>query len=718
MISKMTRVLGLTVLTIISVGSAAEPQPHKVTAELLADKPISPLLYSNFIELGYGIQVEPMWSEMLFNRSFEKFFPYKSISNEWFDLWIDNDPTKGFKTDWTQEDWYHSGYEHNAWFACPGQDGPLRIAEDSTFIIEKSPALDVQIQQVQGGSGHGVSCLTLTNRETDKWGGLAQEGKYLKKGQSYRFRGMLKSEGGILNAEVRIYPEKNWDKPLAVVPLKKITSAFSEHEATFKNKSYEGRATFSVWIPPQSTLTADDFSLMPVKTVYGWRPEAIEVAKRINPGVMRFPGGCFASFYDWKDGVGPYSQRKPQPSHFWGGLNYNDVGTAEFAMLCKQMGSEMMFCVNLHHPLKKYYEWHLGDNKGKHNFEFGWFADLQQGAQNAADWVAYCNLPKGAHPMADLRAKHGYSKPFGVKFWEMDNEVFRWFKPTEHAEAAVVYAKAMKAVDPTIKIGLVTYGDFAEYDYTPHLKAMLEIAGPYVDFLADRRDAQDGLDHMLGVMREYNRTHGANLYYCNTEFLAYEGIPDSQNRYNYEGNITKSFMFSKWFYAMNILKHYMAWQRRGGDVLFVNFNNFANTHSQCVIETPKEGAFVTAAGRAFELLSRTPAAWPLRIVDYPHRLEPNFQVQAAWSLDKQKLVLYVLNREVQEHSASFDLSELKRTFKRAEVSMLRADGPYVMNTLANPEAIERRDWTQKKPVQDGRYAVISPPFSFIHIVLE
>ena len=50
--------------------------------------------------------------------------------------------------------------------------------------------------------------------------------------------------------------------------------------------------------------------------------------------------------------------------------------------------------------------------------------------------------------------------------------------------------------------------------------------------------------------------------------------------------------------------------------LFVNFSNLANTHSQCVIDTPKEGAYLTAAGKAFELLAHSPAAWPLKIKDY------------------------------------------------------------------------------------------------------
>ena len=135
----MVAIIALLALAIRPL-CAQKPDQFTVTDKIMADKPISPLLYSNFIELGYGIQVEPMWAEMLWNRSFEKFIPYKHINKVWFDLFLDpKDHSKGYKTDWSSEDWYHSGYEHNAWFAAPGKAGNLPINEESTFFISESP---------------------------------------------------------------------------------------------------------------------------------------------------------------------------------------------------------------------------------------------------------------------------------------------------------------------------------------------------------------------------------------------------------------------------------------------------------------------------------------------------------------------------------------------------------------------------------------------------
>lgn len=690
-----------------------------ITNVELADKPISELLYSHFIELGYGIQVEPMWNEMLFNRSFEPFKPYKGINIEWYDLWHDRrNHSKGYETDWSKFDWYHSGYEHNSWYAAPGEQGPIQIHEHATFMIGQSPVLDIEIISKPGGSGHGEQSIQIVNRELIKWGGLAQEGKFLRKGESYRFSGQLRSDDAD-NAEIRLYRTGDWEEPIVARRIEGVHSQYATYTVDFVDITYEGWATFVLWIPPQSTFEADDFSLKPLNTVHGWRPEIVEALKRVGPKVIRFPGGCFASFYDWRDGVGTYSQRRPQPSYFWGGQNYNDVGTAEMAMLGKAVKSELMFCVNVYHPLKEKYDHYFDEQRNVlMGYEFPQFTDIEEGARQAADWVAYCNLPAGSHRMADLRAAHGYEEPFDVRFWELDNEVHRWFGWEDYAHAAVVYARAMKAVDPSIQIGLVTYGGDETISFHSKLRQMLDIAGPSIDFLADRHNAEDGLDEMLSIMREYNESTGSDLKYCNTEKLFYEGEPDDQNRFDYEGEITKSFMFGKWIYALQAATEFLSFQRRGGDVLFVNFNNLANTHSQCVIDTPKEGAYLTAAGRVMELLSKSPAAWTLQLEGKETRMTDEFQLQAAWDLERKRLVLNVLNRTNEDVTAVFDYSSIGKRFNQAHSVLLSAPGPLAMNKLDHPNAIQQEEWMEDGLIGEETFEIHVPKYGFAQIVLE
>ena len=89
----------LPAVSLFAAGPRDE-KPFIVTAEEYSKAPLSPLLYGNFIELGYGRQVEAMYSEMLFNRSFEHFLPYRDINKSWYDLYFDeSDHEKGYEKD-------------------------------------------------------------------------------------------------------------------------------------------------------------------------------------------------------------------------------------------------------------------------------------------------------------------------------------------------------------------------------------------------------------------------------------------------------------------------------------------------------------------------------------------------------------------------------------------------------------------------------------------
>jgi alpha-L-arabinofuranosidase len=156
--------------------------------------------------------------------------------------------------------------------------------------------------------------------------------------------------------------------------------------------------TFTLLIGPGAIVEADAFSLIPDDHFYGWKRATLDVMRQLNPGLIRFPGGCFASFYNWKDAIGEKDSRVPQPSWFWGGLNDNDFGTEEFAMLCNEIGAEMMMCVNLCLPQKRKYL-NSKQNAWQYiNYDLPQFADAEQGIRDAADWVAYCNLEEGTHP--------------------------------------------------------------------------------------------------------------------------------------------------------------------------------------------------------------------------------------------------------------------------------------------------------------------------------
>lgn len=677
--------------------------------------PISRRLASNFIELGYGLQVEGMAAEMFFNRSFEPFYPYRLINKLWYDLLDDeNDLNSRCETDWRVFDWYHSSYEHNAWFAFPGTAGYQPVCDDSTFVIEESPTQNVRIRMTEGGC-HGKYAMRVINRA--RTGGLAQDGKYCFAGVKYNFSGTARFISGRGELYAAFYRENTTDGPVCLVRVEEPGKEFTRIKAEMTVPE-NGRYTFVLLTPEDSEVEFDDFSLQPDDAVRGFKKSAVEAGARVAPKVIRWPGGCFASFYDWRKGVGEH--REPDYSYFWGGYQYNDIGTDELASYAEACGGESMICVNMYHPYKRFFDYVPpesigGDPNDKtlhaalHGRDLLQFSDKKKGAAEAAAWVEYCN---GDETTEGGRARigNGRVKPYNVKYWEMDNECHRWFTAEEYAYECVEYSKAMKAVDPGINIGMISYC----YDFDS-LVRMLDIAGGHIDFLADRGIEETDLQKKLALINGYNEKHGTGIKYCNTEWLPLNGadvynmVPRGKTKKN------KCYMFSKWSYALDAAAEMMMWQRYGEIIDFINFNNLANTHSQSVIETPKEGAYLTAAGEMMSRFSHTKAARTIVLEDYhPHRNDP-VQVQLSENEDGSALVLNVLDRTEEDGELSLDLSVFNVADGEYGGSMLYADSLLSMNTV-NDRQIKEKDTAVT--VKDGVITLEVRKLSFSEYIIN
>ena len=684
-----------------------------VTPQRINPTPVSDMLCGNFIEVGFGYQVEAMWSEMFYNRSFEKAYPITDATYDWFGGWdvVGND--------WSQQEWYHSGYMHPRWFACPALDRPESITPDCSFITEKAPLYALTVQRVEGGV-HGKSSLSIHNFEAFRMCGVAQSGKYLSAGRTYHFSGWLKNIGdGPVRAEIRFYPTARdtfAGEPIAVLPLGEIGGEWARCEVDFENADFTGWATFALFITP-GKLQADAFSLMPTDTVNGWRRDVIDGLKRVKPSVLRFPGGCFASLHDWRDAIGPRDQRKPENSYFWGDVNYNDVGTDEFLQLCEALGCQAMLVVNFFHPGKRFYlnsEHVMGNpNLDAHGDDLPGITDIDAGVECARQWVEYCNGDVST-PMGALRAKNGHPEPYNVLYWEMDNETFRWFPKEEYARTVIKYSKAMKSVDPRVQIGLCSYHDFRLV-----VEPMLEICGEHVDFLADRVCAPDNIAYKVDIVRRWNAAHAHKIYYCDTEAL--------QNRPNTLAPFTAEFYDANgitirearrtWIYGLTLVGNLLNYHRYGDIVHFMCFNNLCNTSGQSVIEVAKERVMLPVCGLIYEQMARSEAKWVLEIEGYEPDSLKSVEIQAAWNADGTKLIVYLVNKCDQGTRVSLDFAALKYPFKSARARRMTASGGRVQETMRFSGNI-RVDYEYSIPNMDGPNTYPIPAYSFTELVLE
>ncbi len=131
-----------------------------------------------------------------------------------------------------------------------------------------------------------------------------------------------------------------------------------------------------------------------IPNVNGMRTDVVEALKELKVPVLRWPGGCFADEYHWKDGIGPKEGRKKMINTHWGGVvEDNSFGTHEFMELCRQLGC------------KTYINGNLGSGT----------------VQEMSEWVEYMTF-NGVSPMADMRKENGHEEPWKVDFFGVGNE--------------------------------------------------------------------------------------------------------------------------------------------------------------------------------------------------------------------------------------------------------------------------------------------------------
>src|SRR5690606_3115298 len=76
-----------------------------------------------------------------------------------------------------------------------------------------------------------------------------------------------------------------------------------------------------------------------------WRDDVVAATRSLGPTMMRW-GGIFCDFYRWREGVGPRDKRRPMINLMWGGVESNQIGTAEFVDFSRRVGADPLMCVN------------------------------------------------------------------------------------------------------------------------------------------------------------------------------------------------------------------------------------------------------------------------------------------------------------------------------------------------------------------------------------
>ena len=190
----------------------------------------------------------------------------------------------------------------------------------------------------------------------------------------------------------------------------------------------------------------------PLANRHGFRSDVLEALRELKVPIVRWPGGCFASAYHWRDGVG--KDRQPSFDKAWGVEDPNTFGTDEFIKWCYLLGAEPYICTN------------AGTGT----------------SEEISNWVEYCNL-KNEGRYARMRAANGSPDPFKVRYWSIGNENYLGgeigAKTVEEWGPLVrESAKMMRAVDSDLQILAAAT---VTGNWTP---PMLKDAGKYLNFIS------------------------------------------------------------------------------------------------------------------------------------------------------------------------------------------------------------------------------------------
>jgi len=477
---------------------------------------------------------------------------------------------------------------------------------------------------------------------------------------------------------------------------KNIYGQFSEH---LGHCIYEG-----IWVGPDS----------PIPNTNGYRNDVLAALKELKVPQLRWPGGCFADEYHWRDGIGPREKRPSMFNSHWGGVvENNHFGTHEFLDLCEMLGIEPYICLN------------LGSGT----------------VQEAMEWVEYMTSPADS-PMANLRRQNGRDKPWKVPFVAIGNESWGCggnMRPEFAADNFRRYNTFVKNYSDYQIQRIACGASGSDYKWT---ETMMAIAGDKMDGLAlhyytlptdswtGSKGAATGfgedhyfstlrntlkmktfLDRHIAIMDEYDPDRKVDMVvdewgiWTDSEPGTNPGFLRQQN------TIRDAILAALNFHLFN---------ERADRVSMTNIAQIINV-LQAMILTDKEKMLLTPTYHAFAMYKpfQGATAIPLSLASPDYSFEgesiPAVSATAARGTDG-KLRIALVNVFPTE-SATIQCAIEGITLTSTSGQILTASAMDAHNTFEAPDNVKPASFTDAS-IQEGKLIVKLPPLSIVVLELN
>jgi alpha-N-arabinofuranosidase len=349
--------------------------------------PVTKYEYGMFIEPIGGLVARTLWAEMLDDRKF--YYPVVAPA-------FDQPPPLNAEG--------RPGVSYRKWRPIGG-DTAVTMDTKAPYVGTQSPVVAVDAAVRKGFSQSGI--------------GVAN-------GKRYDGYLLLAGDPGAKVEAVLVWGPGPNDRQVVALPAP--SGDWRRAEISFTPTADAADARLEITGLGSGSFRVGAISLMPADNIRGWRADTTAIARSLNSGMWRLPGGNFLSDWDWHGAIGPRDKRAPMFDYAWSAMQPNDIGMDEWMDLTRIIGVEPYVTVNAG----------LGD------------------ANSAAEEVEYLNGP-ATSPWGARRAANGHPEPYGVKYWNIGNEPYGWWQIGKTSLDYFMikhnaFADAMRAVDPTITL--------------------------------------------------------------------------------------------------------------------------------------------------------------------------------------------------------------------------------------------------------------------------
>lgn len=543
--------------------------------------PIDDLLYGHFAEFMFENIKQGLWAELLVNRGFEEFAPPPAAAHYWERYPDTRNHPNGFLLGGMAHGIDQQGYPP----AFPNRAQVL-----TNLLAEQR--------------GHGIYQPRIPLREGVTYRGsvwLRAMGA-IRAGSGVEPRGAFDGKLGISLEEDRSGGEIYATRELEDIPVD-----WTKYEFELPIRKSDARARFVLRVFGVGTIWVDQVSLIPGDAVSNIRADVLEKIRALRPAFVRWPGGNVAQDYHWQWGIGPRDERPVWVNMSWDNdPEPADFGTTEYLEFCRIVGAEPNIVVNV-------------EGRGVTVVEASELLAMGRDirvhsrpatAKEAADWVEYVNGDVGS-PYGALRARDGYPEPFGVVYWEIGNEIWGdWVRG--HSDAATYaanarrYIRAMKAVDPSIKI-------IAVGDEDPNWnRTVLEEIGSEIDMLSihhyrPRETDPPGYAALMARPLWYERL------YDRVRTIIEETVPDREigialNEWNTTFAIPRQHTMESALYGARLMN---VFERQGDLIRMSAVSDLVNGWPGGVIQASPHDIFTSATYSVIEAYNRHRGDWRL-----------------------------------------------------------------------------------------------------------